>query len=597
MTTSTDTADGRANAVAGMQVRAGTLAELRKAGQLLTKVGSLPVVVFADGDDVFAIEDRCPHMGFPLHRGTVDRGLVTCHWHHARFDLASGCTLDPFADDAQAFDVSVVNGEVFVVARPDAKASVEHLHRRLVQGLEEGLTLVTAKAVLGLLERGVAARDIVAVGIEWGTTYRERGWGSGLTVLIAMANVLPSLAEPDRAAALVHGLAFVSRDTRGSAPRFALDPLTSDVDPARLAEWYRRFVETRSGDAAERTLATAAATGAGVTGAEAMMFAAVTDHVFIDGGHTIDFTNKALESLAYIGADAAVRVLPTLAHETARASRDEESSEWRHPHDLALLVRETEPELIGSWEAARRGASMDDDAVAPLGWSLLDDDAQVVVRALLDAAERGASAEQLGRAVAFAAALRLVRFHTQNDHADWNTVHHAFTAANALHQALLRQPTPELLRGVIHGALRVHLDRFLNVPPARLPAAEPAELGELDPWWDVQGGVNEAGTIAFGYLRNGGDPAALVAHLGGALLREDVEFHWYQVFEAAVRQAHAWPDGSEEQALVLTGLARFLAAHTPTRRELSRVIDIAARLRRGEALYEDGTDEMDTSAA
>ena len=44
-------------------------------------------------------------MGFPLHQGTVESGLVTCHWHHARFDLASGCTLDPFADDARGFDV------------------------------------------------------------------------------------------------------------------------------------------------------------------------------------------------------------------------------------------------------------------------------------------------------------------------------------------------------------------------------------------------------------------------------------------------------------------------------------------------------------
>jgi hypothetical protein len=31
---------------------------------------------------------------------------------------------------------------------------------------------------------------------------------------------------------------------------------------------------------------------------------------------------------------------------------------------------------------------------------------------------------------------------------------------------------------------------------------------------------------------------------------------------------------------------RFLAAHTPTRRELSRVVDIATRLRRGEDLFE-----------
>ena len=58
-------------------------------------------------------------MGFPLHRGTVECGLVTCHWHHARFDLASGCTLDPFADDARAFDVAIVGDDVLVDGAPD----------------------------------------------------------------------------------------------------------------------------------------------------------------------------------------------------------------------------------------------------------------------------------------------------------------------------------------------------------------------------------------------------------------------------------------------------------------------------------------------
>ena len=84
-------------------------------------------------------------------------------------------------------------------------------------------------------------------------------------------------------------------------------------------------------------------------------------------------------------------------------------------------------------------------------------------------------------------------------------------------------------------------------------------------------------------------PRALIATLGRALLREDCGFHWYQVIEAGVRQYDAWPAGSEEGSLAPHALARFLAAHTPTRREMSRVVDIAARLRRGEELYEDSS--------
>jgi nitrite reductase/ring-hydroxylating ferredoxin subunit len=37
-------------------------------------------------------------MGFLLDRGSVEDGVLTCHWHHARFDLASGCTFDLWAD-------------------------------------------------------------------------------------------------------------------------------------------------------------------------------------------------------------------------------------------------------------------------------------------------------------------------------------------------------------------------------------------------------------------------------------------------------------------------------------------------------------------
>jgi nitrite reductase/ring-hydroxylating ferredoxin subunit len=569
-----------------VRVRVGTLDQLQREGRLLAKAGSHGVCVFWHDGRAYALDDRCPHMGFPLHRGTVEEGLVTCHWHHARFDLASGGTLDPFADDARAFPVDVVDGEVWLVVEP-ADGRVESHRRRLAEGLEGGLTLVTAKAVLGLLDAGVAPSEIVRTGVEFGTANRAEGWGAGLTVLVAMANLLSRLDPADRPLALVHGLAFVARDTRNHPPRFPLAPLQdSDVPLDRLARWYRRSVETRAADAAERTLATALAIGGGRAAAP-MMLAAATDHVFLDGGHTLDFVNKAFEALDHVGWDAAPAVLPTLAEQTARASRAEESGRWRHPHDLAALVEranERLPVLLA--EGAERHGSFHD--VASLGHRVLGDDPEEVVEALCAAASAGATPEQLGRAVAFAAALRITRFHVQNDFGDWDAVHHGFTTANALHQALRRFPSPELVRGVVHSALRVYLDRFLNVPAARLPAEEPADLGDLQACWDGQGGVDRAGAIAYGYLRSGGHAPAVVAALGRALLGEDAAFHWFQIVEAAVRQSEAWPQGSEESALILSGAARFLAAHTPTRRELPQVVRIAARLRRGDDLFEEG---------
>jgi nitrite reductase/ring-hydroxylating ferredoxin subunit len=569
-----------------VKVRVGTVDEVRQAGCTVVKAGSHGVCVIWHDGQFFAVDDRCPHMGFPLHRGTVDQGLLTCHWHHARFDLMTGGTLDPFADDVRAYPVEIDDDTVSVVVEPEADRR-EHLQSRLRDGLEQGLTLVTAKSVLGLLDAGVDPADVVRTGIAFGTTYRREGWGAGLTVLVAMANLLPHLDPADRPLALVHGLAFVSRDTRFHAPRFALAPLAGDAPVQRLPTWYRRFVETRSTDAAERTLLTAIAGGASPSDVARTMMATVTDHIFLDGGHTLDFHNKAFEALDHVGWSSAVHVLPTLVAETARADRAEEHGEWRHPHDLVALVAQFEEELDELLQKGRDATAWSDEQVGGLGWSLLADDPVTVVDALRDAIGHGATPEQVGRAVAFAAALRLVRFHVQNDHGDWDVVHHGFTAANALHQSLTRAPSPELLRGTVHCALKVYLDRFLNVPAARMPDTTAATLDELDECWEVQGAVDRAGAIVYGHLRGGGDPDRAVAALTHALLAEDAEFHWFQTIEAAVRQFHAWPAGSEEGALVLAGAARFLAAHTPTRRELPQVVRIASRLRRGEQLFEE----------
>ena len=88
---------------------AGSLEELKAKGRLVVHGAHRPILVVYDRGRVFALDNRCPHMGFPLDRGSVEDGILTCHWHHARFDLESGCTFDLWADDAPTFPVEVRN--------------------------------------------------------------------------------------------------------------------------------------------------------------------------------------------------------------------------------------------------------------------------------------------------------------------------------------------------------------------------------------------------------------------------------------------------------------------------------------------------------
>ena len=102
-------------------IRVGPLNELRQRGCMVVSGGGHVIAVYYHDGHVYAVDNRCPHMGFPLDRGTVKDGILTCHWHHARFDLASGGTFDPFADDVRAFPVSIIDGEIWVNPSPPAR--------------------------------------------------------------------------------------------------------------------------------------------------------------------------------------------------------------------------------------------------------------------------------------------------------------------------------------------------------------------------------------------------------------------------------------------------------------------------------------------
>lgn len=581
-------------------IRVGPRGELR--GVTVVSGGRHGIAVFASSvtDSVYAVDNRCPHMGFPLHRGSVADGILTCHWHHARFDLASGGTFDPWADDVQIYPVVVEEDIVYVDPRPRAGDRAAHARERLRDGLEQNLNLVVVKNVLALLEAGSAPREMLAIGGRFGAAYRQQGWAAGLTILAAMGNTLPALAAEDRALALYHGLVHVARDCAGEPPRFALDPLpTQSVTGERLKGWFRQFVEVRDADGAERALITAIASGAAPAALADMLAAAATDHYFLDGGHTLDFVNKARELLDQIGWDAAGEILPSLVPGLAAARRSEEQNAWRHPVDLVALLDpvlsrlgDLSPDADPAWQAP-----------AGLTDTLLGNDPAAIVSALTAALAAGAPPEAVSRAVCYAAALRVARFHTSNEFNDWITVLHTFTHANAVHQLLRRTPSPELLRGVYHGAMRLYLDRFLNTPAARLPEDQPAALAALPDdadallahlreLFDREQQVQAAGLAVHRYLTLGHDPGPLRAELGHLLLREDGEFHSYQMLEAGLALHDELRDEDAAAAnRVLVAVARYLAAHAPTSRAMLQTARTARRLQAGEDLATESLEE------
>jgi hypothetical protein len=139
--------------------------------------------------------------------------------------------------------------------------------------------------------------------------------------------------------------------------------------------------------------------------------------------------------------------------------------------------------------------------------------------------------------------------------------------------------------------MRVYLDRFLNVPAARLPdersvPSEDVALGAdgLLDLLDREQQVTPVAALVDTALASG-DSDRLIRVLGRAVLREDAEFHAYQTLEAGVRQFGALRQRHPIAARrTLVSISRYLAAHSPTPRALQQTYQIAVRLQRGDDL-------------
>ena len=591
----------------------GTLEELKHKGYLSVTVQGHDIVLFYQEGEVYALDNRCPHMGFPLSRGSTKDGILTCDWHHARFDIKTGGCFDLWADDVPVFAVNVIDGNIFVRIEQANKRKEQlraHHLQRLNDAMEQNIALIVAKSVLTLDSQEVLSSYLFRKGLEYGTRYRQEGWGVGLTILTCMMNLAPfSRSSEDRLRAIYHGLSAVADDCSGQPPRFTVSPLpdvqSASADVGTLKRWFRHFIEVRDADGAERCLVTAIRAGKDQNNIADILFSAATDHRYLDSGHVLDFTNKAFEALDIVGWDMAEQVLTSLVTLYAEATRMEERSSWRHPIDIVALLNDCFDKLPvvlergkqsqKTWKASKKTVDV-----------LLGDNPAAIINILIESLQDGAKHEELAAIVAYAAALRIAQFPITNEYSDWNTALHTFTFANAVQQAIHRLPSSkELLRAIFDIAMSNYLNRFLNVPSVALPYDKEGPINNknsesnqgniMDRFLDTldkRHQVNEAAKMVVGFLSTQGGEEELSSILVHALLREDRSFHTIQMLEAAFRQKAELQrlqilDGVKPGSHVLIATTRYLAAHTPTARAQGQTFEIAWRLHQGGKLYEE----------
>ncbi|HEX4123987.1 MAG TPA: Rieske (2Fe-2S) protein [Tepidisphaeraceae bacterium] len=579
-------------------VHVGSIADVERAGSMVVKGTDRPIVVIAHLGKVYALDNRCPHLGFPLHKGTIRDGILTCHWHEARFDICSGCTLDLWADDTPAFDTRIAERQVYVCDMP--RGQQDYAWRQLEKGMEQGLALLQAKGLIALLQAKTDPIEIIRAIIKFGLKYKNNP--AGITELAIAANLRDILDSETlyflllRSSSVIAGSAMNSRRTL----RQPLDGKDYSFDG--LKKWFYQWALTRDPEACERVLRTFVGMGATPGQLTDLLVGAANQRIFADQGHTVDLINKMLELLEQVGNDQAAGLLALCVAGIANSRGAEENYRWRQPIDIVTPLREAEAELPKLLEesAKKRAASPIKAAwTAGKGYvaTLLAEDPLAIIRETSAALAAGTAPAELSALVCYAAALRLVRFATANEIGDWFNPQHTYTYANAVDRSIRRSPTTDVVKALYHAALSVYQDRFLNVPPAnvidraadradQLPDKEVDLRKHILELLDGKSGALAPAEAVNRFLSLGFSTNSLANTLAFATIREDLDFHTLQVLEAGTRQAENWP-GKPEATHIFMGVIRDLAAFCPTPRAQLRTARTALKLHRGELMYEE----------
>lgn len=102
-------------------IQIGHLADIPRQGSRVVKTEDGEIALFRSIDDqVFALNNRCPHKGGPLSQGIVHGNRVTCPLHNWVIDLESGVAVAPDEGCARRHEVRIAHDVLFLEVKAGA---------------------------------------------------------------------------------------------------------------------------------------------------------------------------------------------------------------------------------------------------------------------------------------------------------------------------------------------------------------------------------------------------------------------------------------------------------------------------------------------
>src|ERR1700733_7583521 len=115
---------------------AGTLDDLWEGEVRGVNLGGVDVVLCNVDGELFAYEDRCPHLANPLSHGVLNHNTLTCAAHEWEFDARTGRGVNPQTAHLTPFPVRLDDERIFIQIPPQSARGDDDPDRRVGPGLD-----------------------------------------------------------------------------------------------------------------------------------------------------------------------------------------------------------------------------------------------------------------------------------------------------------------------------------------------------------------------------------------------------------------------------------------------------------------------------
>ena len=428
----------------------------------VVKIPPRQIALFAVKDAIHAIDNRCPHEGYPLVKGTIDADCVlTCNWHNWKFRLSDGeCTLG--GDHVRSYAVEVRGEDVWVnTDDPPSEVLLSQIIRGLRAAFDERDFGRICREIARIRFNGLAPKSAVCAALDWTCERLEYGF----THAFAVAPDWLLLAD-------VHHDDFSKQLTcfAECVDHMAWDSLRHQQYPySALNQAFDEgeFVQAIESEDAVRaeSMATASVGTLRWDEVEHAFASAALAH-FNDFGHSLIYVFKSRQLLERLGDEAERPIRLALARHLAYTTREDLLPEFSEYAAAAETLATRPLQFLQHSQASKQPLDPPYPASVreALAWVL--------------ASAKDHSIEQVYDRLLLALAQNLLHFETSVDEAThrpvtdnvgWLDFTHGLTFANAVRHICGRHPdlwpAGLLQMALFVGRNRAYIDQALDVTP------------------------------------------------------------------------------------------------------------------------------------